>query len=159
MNAVARSPETVRVLEKLLVICAEGARRYRHAADAVKEPTLHRVLARGAARREEIVSVLTNALVELDREPTHHRSVAGAVHCEGLDALVIPSAQDERAVLHECARGERATLAAFASALGRSLPDEIHDVIQAQLGRVLETSSALRYAQRSLDQRDTKDAG
>ncbi len=146
--------EAVRILEKLLVVCADGARGYRHAADAVKEPRLHRVLARSAAHREAIECVLTGALVELGHKPSHHGSAIGAAHRAWLDALVILAADDPRTILRECERGERVTIEAFSSALGGSLPDAVHDVIQTQLGRVLEASASLRHEQSVLDDID-----
>ncbi|MDF2693905.1 MAG: hypothetical protein K0S65_2288 [Labilithrix sp.] len=139
-----RADDPVRVLERLLVLCADGAAGYRQAAAAVTEPRLHRRLARSAALREESGSVLTCALVALGRKPEHHGSLAGTMHRRWLDAVALVSPNGPLAILRECERGERETLEAFSTALGRSLPADVHSMVQSQLGRVLEASAALR---------------
>lgn len=148
--------DPIRVLERLLVLCADGAAGYRHAAAMVKSPErLHQVLAQNAAHREEIESVLAYALVGLGEKPEHHGSIRGAVHRGWLDALAAfaPDAPNAiRAVLHECERGEQKTIEGFTAALGRSLPKEIHDAVQSQLGRVLEAAAALRRESMALDE-------
>ena len=138
------TPETIHALDRLLVLCADGAEGYRHAAGAVDDPTVHRFLAKRAAEREEIVSVLTNTLVAIGYKPGHHGSVQGAVHRRWLDAIGLLKRNSVQAILHECERGEQETIAGFTAALGRGLPEEIHAVVQSQLGRVLEAGAALR---------------
>ena len=91
--------------------------------------------------------MLTYALVELGHKPTHHDTVLGAAHRGWLDALGILSSDNPRQILHECERGERVTIEAFSAALGRALPTKVHDIVQSQLGRVLEASAALRHEQ------------
>ncbi len=141
----------VDVLQRLLVVCADGTAGYRHAAAHVPDRSIHAMLARNAAQREEMESVLTYALVELGFKPSHHGSVAGAVHRRWLGALPAVKTNPTRAILRECQRGERETIEAFAAALGRSLPDEVHNVVQSQLGRVLEASAALGREVLALD--------
>jgi uncharacterized protein (TIGR02284 family) len=136
--------EPIEVLDKLLVLAADGVEGYRHAADAVKSPGIRRTLQKSAADREEIVSVLTNTLVSLGYKPSHHGSIPGAVHRRWLDALRPLTHGSAEAILKECQRGEQATIAGFSHALGRGLPEDIHAVVQAQLGRVLMSSARLR---------------
>src|SRR5690242_18769057 len=64
--------EVIRALDHLLMLSADGAEGYRHAAAAVEDPRIHRLLAKHAAEREEIACVLTNTLVSLGHKPTHH---------------------------------------------------------------------------------------
>ena len=142
----------VDVLQRLLVVCADGAAGYRHAAAGIPDRTIHAMLARNAAQREEMESVLTYALVELGFKPSHHGSVAGAVHRRWLDALPAVKSNATRSILRECQRGERETIEAFAAALGRSLPNNVHNIVQSQLGRVLEASAALGREVLALDE-------
>ena len=156
MNTSSTQPTDVAidVLQRLLVVCADGAAGYRHAAAGIPDRSIHAMLARNAAQREEVESVLTYALVELGFKPSHHGSVAGAVHRRWLDTLPAVKADATRAILHECQRGERETIEAFSAALGRSLPTSVHNVVQSQLGRVLEASAALGREVLALDEGD-----
>jgi uncharacterized protein (TIGR02284 family) len=147
----SETDDAVRVVEKLLAVCTDGARGYRHAADAVSTPRLHRILARSAAQREEIAHVLTCALVELGHKPAHHGTALGAAHRGWLDVLAILSSDHPRQILRECTRGELETIQVFSAALGRGLPPNVHDVIQSQLRRVLEASATLRHEQTLLE--------
>lgn len=151
-TAARATDDAVHVLQRLLVVCADGAAGYRHAAAGVPERSIHAVLARNAAQREEMGCVLTYALVELGQKPSHHGSVAGAAHRRWLDALSAVKSDATKAILHECQRGERETIEAFTAALGRSLPERVHTVVQSQLGRVLEASAALGREVLALDE-------
>jgi uncharacterized protein (TIGR02284 family) len=154
-----RADDPGRVLERLLVLCADGAAGYREAAAAVAEPRLHRWLARSAAQREEIGSVLTYALVELGRTPEHRGSLAGAVHRHWRSAVVSVSPDGPHAILRECERGEQETIKAFSTALGRSLPADVHSTVQSQLGRVLVASAALRGEMQALEENPSPRGG
>jgi uncharacterized protein (TIGR02284 family) len=135
--------EAIRALVHLLVICEDGVEGYRHAAAAVDDAAIQRVLAANAARREEVVSVLGYALVALGKKPPHHHgSLEGAVHRAFLDLEKLVGASG-RTITRECQRGERATIAAFAETLALDLPADVKATVQSQLGRILEASEAL----------------
>jgi uncharacterized protein (TIGR02284 family) len=133
--------DDIRVLEQLLVSCQDGVEGYRRAAGDVEDEHVRRFLEHAAAEREEIASVMTNALVALGYKPAHHGSALGAVHRRWID--VVARARSTSAILHECQRGERETLAAFSSAAGRELREDVREVVQSQLGRLLQASAAL----------------
>jgi uncharacterized protein (TIGR02284 family) len=126
---------SITTLRHLLDVCTDGIEGYRKAAEAISDPTIHRVLARNAAEREEIAAVLTNALVTLGHPPPHHGTIEGALHRGWLRALGVAHAGDT--ILRECMRGERVTIDAFAEALASELPSEVRSVVQSQLSRVL----------------------
>ncbi|MDB4939331.1 MAG: hypothetical protein JWP87_6303 [Labilithrix sp.] len=131
-------------LERLLTICSDGVEGYRVAAAKVGAPHLHALLQRNEVEREEIASVLTNALVELGAKPDHHGSLAGAVHRGWVGALGSVHADD--AIVRECTRGDQVTLAAFAEALSHELPADIRDRIESLLRRVLRALERLSSA-------------
>ena len=123
-----------RALERLLTICSDGVEGYRRGAASVRAPHLHALLQRNEVEREEIVSVLINALVELGAKRDHGGSLTGALHRGWLGALRATHA--EHAVLRECVRGDEVTLAAFAEALSHDLPTDIRARVDIQRGRV-----------------------
>lgn len=134
MNTNTTNQAAIHTLQHLLDVCTDGIEGYRRAAAAI-EGEAHGVLARNAAEREEIAAVLTNELVALGHPPPHHGSVGGAMHRGWLMALGAVHA--ERPLLHECMRGERATVDAFAQALAAELPPRSRSIVQSQLSRVL----------------------
>lgn len=128
-------------VERVLSACSDGVEGYRRALASVRSPELHAVLNQNVVEREEIASVMTNTLVELGRKPEHRGTLAGAAHRGWLGALGMTHADD--AILRECKRGERATIAAFADALAHDLPREIRERVHAQLRRVLSALERL----------------
>jgi uncharacterized protein (TIGR02284 family) len=145
--------DPIHVLNHLLVLCSDAAAGYRDAAHAVRDPNIRKVLERNAAEREEIASVITYKLVELGYKPAHHGSVAGAAHRAWLMTTATLDPGDTVALLNACATGERETLAQFSAALGRPLPEDVHAVVQSQLGRVLSASAALQHARSDVEGR------
>jgi len=133
--------DAAHALERLVTVCADGVEGYRLAAAAVRAPQLHALLQRNEVEREEIASVLTNALAELGAKRDHGGSLAGALHRGWLGALGATHADD--AIIRECARGDHATLAAFAEALSHELPTDLRDRVQAQRGRVVSALERL----------------
>lgn len=125
----------VTTLLHLLDVCTDGIEGYRRAAETIATPKVHRALAQNAAEREEVAAILTNLLVELGHPPPHRGTVEGALHRGWLRAL--GALHKEDAILHECLRGERATIDAFAQALASELPHDVRTAVQSQLSRVL----------------------
>lgn len=136
--------EAIEVMEHLLELCADGVEGYRHAAEGMTDPALRRELHARSAEREEIVAVLTNALVELGHKPRHHGTVLGAAHRRWMDFLARAKHDPTLTLLDECARGEHDTIEAFVRAAGRPLPAPVLDVVRTQLGRVIRAGAALR---------------
>jgi uncharacterized protein (TIGR02284 family) len=141
-HATGSPTEGIRALARLLTVCADGVEGYRVAAAKVGTPHLRAVLQRNEVEREEITSVLTNALAELGAKHDHHGSIAGAVH-RGWVAGFLGTAHADEAIVRECRRGDQVTLGAFAEALSHELPPAIRDRVEAQLGRVLHALERL----------------
>ena len=121
-------------LQGLVKVCSDGVEGYRCAAAVARDPDLRTLLARLEVEREEIASVVTCAGIELGIKSDHGGSLAGAAHRRFLTAAGVLHA--DAAIAHECARGDTATLAAFAEALSHPLPEEIRGRVHAQVARV-----------------------
>ena len=128
------STDGAHALERLLTICSDGVEGYRRATASVRAPHLHALLQRNEVEREEIASVLTNALVEIGAQREHGGSLKGALHRGWLGALRTTHA--DGAIVRECMRGDEVTLAAFTEALTHSLPADIRQRVDVQRGRV-----------------------
>jgi uncharacterized protein (TIGR02284 family) len=135
------SNDGARALERLLTVCSDGVEGYRRATAAVRASEIRAVLQRNEVEREEIASVVTNALVELGAKGGHGGSLAGAAHRDFLAALGATHA--DAAIVHECLRGDQVTLGAFAEALSHDLPAEIGSRISAQQARVVHAVERL----------------
>ena len=136
-------PEIVHVLERLQTMCTDGVEGYRIAASRVKQPQLHAALERNRVERDEMVAVIINMLVEFRKKHSHHGSVAGALHRGLVNALGVAHADD--IVVHECKRGDEATLAVFDEALRCELEAEDRERIErlrAHLAAALERLAA-----------------
>ena len=126
--------ESAVALQRLVTVCSDGVEGYRSAAAVVSDPQLRALLARIEVEREEIASVVTCAAIELGIKSGHAGSLAGAAHRRFLTAAGALHA--DAAIVHECARGDSATLVAFAEAMTHPLPEEIRRRLHAQLVRV-----------------------
>ncbi len=127
--------EPAQAIERLRTVCADAVAGYRVAAASVQTPHLRALLQRNEVEREEVLSVLTNVLVDLGAHPAHGGSLTAAVHRGWLGALGASHADD--AITRECLRGDQVTVAAFAEALSHELPEAARARVQAQLNRVL----------------------
>lgn len=141
---MARAKDAVHILDQLVTLCGDAILGYREAARVTVDSEVRSLLERNASEREEIASVLTYKLIELGHEPRHDRSIAGAIHRRYLETMAAVTPGDPARVLDACATGERETLAQFSFALGQALPDDVHNVVQSQLGRVLSACAALQ---------------
>lgn len=128
-------------LERLLTICSDGVEGYRRATTIVRDPHLHALLQRNEVEREEIASVLTNALVEIGAKRDHRGSLMGALHRGWMGALRATHADD--AIVRECVRGDEVTLAAFTEALSHELPAQVRHRVHRQRGRVASALARL----------------
>ena len=138
------STDGTRTLQRLLTICSDGVEGYRRATASVRAPNLHALLQRNEVEREEIASVITNALVEIGAKREHGGSLTGALHRGWLGALRTTHADD--AIVRECMRGDETTLAAFTDALTHSLPADIRQRVDAQRRRVASALERLSAA-------------
>jgi uncharacterized protein (TIGR02284 family) len=145
MSESTRS-DVIDLVRHLLVACGDGIEGYRRAAEDVTSKTLQRFLNHEAAEREEIAAVLTNLLVTLGYKPPHHGSFRGAIHRRCLDAISASKERHDGAILHECQRGERATVTAFMDALDHELPEDVRGVLRTQLDRIFRATEALDAA-------------
>jgi uncharacterized protein (TIGR02284 family) len=143
--------KAIDVIEHLLVVCQDGVDGYRRAAEDVPKGRVKDFLASASAKREELASVLTNALVGLGHKPAHHGSVAAAAHRRWLDAVATVGRGSANGVLEECRRGEQQSLAAFTAALGRDLPEDAHRVVRDVFQRLLQASAALNQVAADLE--------
>ena len=141
-KATGDPTEAVRALARLLTVCADGVEGYRAAAAKIGTPHLRAMLLRNEVEREEITSVLTNALSELGGKHEHRGSLAGAVH-RGWVVGFFGRTHADDAIVRECRRGDQVTLGAFAEALGHDLPPAIRERVEAQLRRVLNAIERL----------------
>lgn len=142
--------EPISVLDHLLVLCTDGAAGYRKAASLVTNERVRHLLEDNAILREEVASVIGYTLAGLGHPRAEHGSLAGALHRRWIDTIALVEPGDTGALLRACALGERETIAAFSSALGCTLPDDVRGAVQSQLGRVLAASSALNREELNL---------
>jgi uncharacterized protein (TIGR02284 family) len=133
---------TIHQLERLLVVCTEGTAEYQRAGSLSEDTELRAALTELAEEREEMAGVFAYTLVGLGCKMDHPASLKGLVRrrfLERIEAYPGPP----RAVLEECVRSERATLARFDEVLGHELPQDVRTIVLAQYGRLLRARDRL----------------
>jgi len=137
----ATTKTTITTLEHLVEVTIDGIYGYRRARESIGDPDLHETLAAAARDREAIWDALRGVLLALGKEPPHHGTFTGAMSRGWLATL--SAAHAEKGILHQCLRGERATIDAFSHALALDILPAARNVIQTQLGRVVASLERL----------------
>lgn len=126
-------------LNRLIEMCRDGERGFRHAANHVSDPTLKTLFLDIAAERQRFVEELLPHAHRLGGAADSDGSVAGALHRGWMSVRDSLGTHDDAAILREADRGERATLAAFQGAIDGLLPPESRDLIEKQFSQVQHT--------------------
>ncbi|HBO5826077.1 TPA: PA2169 family four-helix-bundle protein [Pseudomonas aeruginosa] len=123
--------DTLDVLNDLLQTSKDGEAGFHACAEDLRDPQLK------AAMLERIV-------LELGGKPKDSTSFAGDLHRRWVDLKSLVTGKDEEAVLNECERGEDVAKHRYQAALEKSLPAEIHQVIERQYQGVLRHHDRVR---------------
>ncbi|MDQ2890519.1 MAG: PA2169 family four-helix-bundle protein [Gemmatimonadota bacterium] len=143
--------DTIGVLNDLIETCKDGVKGFRAAADAVGEArakTLFR--ARGQAI-ETAVGELSGEVRKLGGDPETSGTAAGAAHRGWIGLKAAVTGRSDHAILAECERGEDHAVNVYEDALKKSLPADIHKIVERQYRGALSNRDEMRQ----LEHRDT----
>jgi uncharacterized protein (TIGR02284 family) len=130
------------VLNHLIETCRDGERGFRLAAEKVNDPELKQLFTELSAQRSMFASELIPHAQRLGGDPAGDGSAIGSLH-RGLIALEQALRHDDRLIVNEVERGDRATLRVYFEAIGGMLPPETRDLVQRQLDELEETHSRI----------------
>lgn len=123
--------KAIKALNACIEISTDGEKGYASAAADVRDRVLKALFMQYSRQRAEFVIALQDSIRELGGFPENEGTLRGALHRGFLDARRALEGGEDRLVVVECERGERAALAAYDRAfqeipLGDHTPSALH---------------------------------
>lgn len=146
---MASDAQVVSTLNNLIQTCRDGQEGFRTAAEGVANPELKELFQRYSRQRASFAGELRDEVRRLGGEAVESGSVTGSFHRGWMDLKAALTGEDERAVLGECERGEKAALAAYREALGVDLPASTRAMVERQFAEVKEAHQHVRGLERA----------
>ena len=120
------------ILNHLIETCRDGERGFRFAANHVHSPDIKSLFLEVAGERERFAGELIPYAQRLGGHEEGDGSFSGSLHRSWMGVRDAVSGHDERAIIREAERGERAALAVYEDAVNGMLPPTARDVIERQ---------------------------
>ena len=141
--------DPVDILNGLIETCRDGEEGFRHASEAVEDPTLARLMASYSQQRAEFGRELREEVVRLGRVPAESGHLTAAVHRGWMDLRAAVASDDEAAIVAECERDEDAADRTFRQAMEGALPEVTRRLVERQFLQVKEAHDHIRSLERS----------
>lgn len=136
--------DTLDVLNDLLQTSKDGEAGFHACAEDLRDPQLKAAMLEQSRDCAAAADELERIVLELGGKPKDSTSFAGDLHRRWVDLKSLVTGKDEEAVLNECERGEDVAKHRYQAALEKSLPAEIHQVIERQYQGVLRHHDRVR---------------
>jgi uncharacterized protein (TIGR02284 family) len=141
--------DVISTLNELIETSKDGENGFRACAENVESPNLKALFEKHAQECAQGARELQAKVRELGGDPDKTGSLAGAVHRGWLNVKAAVTGKDEAAVIAECERGEDVAMAKYQTALKKSLPADVAQIVQRQYQGVKanhDQISALKHA-------------
>lgn len=136
--------ETIDVLNDLIETCKDGVKGFRSAADAVGNSPAKTLFSSRAQNIETAISQLSAEVRKLGGDPEKHGSTAGAAHRGWINLKAAVTGKDDNAIIAECERGEDHAVSVYEDALKKSLPADVHTMVEKQYRGALANRDSMR---------------
>ena len=142
---MAQQKEIISTINSLIETLKDGQEGFRQASEAVKDPELKSLFSEYSLQRSRFAGELqseAHTLGESDPETTS--STAGAMHRAWINLKSAITAQDEKAILNECERGEDVAVSEYKKAMEQDLSSPVKDIISRQYTEVKSAHDRVR---------------
>lgn len=135
-----RREKIITALNRCIETCTDAEKGYAIAAADVRDPTLKARFLAHVKERSDFVLDLQRAILELGAMPENEGTVRGALHRGFMTVKRVAEGRDDRLIVEECVRGERAALRDYERALRhvffRRLPPELRAMVESQYSTI-----------------------
>lgn len=128
--------EYIDILTGLAMTCEDGEKGFREGAEAMKDPELKALLFELSEQREGFATELETEIARLGGDPDISGSPLGALHRGWINVRDVITGHDDYAILAECERGEDAAKDAYRTALLKTLPTDILEIVRRQAAAI-----------------------
>ena len=126
----------VELLNELLETCYDGLEGFRTAASTVTSPEAIVLFQSRAQRLDEAAAELYTEVRQHGGQPVNHGHSQARVHRGWIHVRAAVATRTDEAVLAEVQRGEEEAARRYRKALGRDLPEDIHDLLADHLSAI-----------------------
>ena len=144
MAIADNAKQTISVLNDLIETSKDGEAGFKVCAEDVKRPELKSLFNERAQQCGRAAADLQQIVRQLGGDPEDDTSFSGDMHRRWVDLKSTITGKDEKAILNECERGEDVAKKHYQEALEKSLPPEIHAVVQRQYDGVLRNHDQIK---------------
>jgi uncharacterized protein (TIGR02284 family) len=137
--------DSIAVLNDLIATSEDGVNDFRSCANAVKNSEAKAFFNDRVRLIQRGLTELQNEVRRLGGHPERHETASGSTRRTSMDLeSTLAGTKDDGAVLSECARAEEAAVKKYQDALEQDLSPEVRDIVERQLGGVLENRDRVR---------------
>ena len=146
------NPSPRAVLNHLIESCRDAERGFRHAATLVTHWTMRSEFKHAADLRAQFAINLLPHAHRLGGASTADGTAGASIHRHWMDAKILLSGHDDRSVLTEARRGDRATVLAFKGAVEGDLPATVRDLVEQQYAELCLSHERLDELDRAIEE-------
>jgi len=141
LSGMTFDDDTLGILNGLIAILKDSERGYEQAADLVDNIGVKTLFSEYGNQRSGFATELANIVGSrsMDEASVPDGTPLGGLHRAFIDLRTKLSGNDDAAVLSEAERGEDTAVNAYKSALDKTLPENVREVIQRQYAAVQQT--------------------
>lgn len=137
--------DSIAVLNDLIATSEDGVNDFRACANAVRNSEAKGFFNDRVHLIQRGLTELENEVRRLGGHPQRHETASGTTRRTSMDLeSTLAGKKDDGAVLAECARVEDAAVKSYQDALKQDLSPEVRDIVERQLGGVLENRDRVR---------------
>jgi len=124
--------DVISTLNDLIETCKDGEEGFRSCAEGIGDVQMKNFFTDRAQQCSRSAGELQELVSAVGGKPETSSSMSGALHRRWVDIKSTLTGKDDEAILNECERGEDVALASYRKALEKSLPAEVHSVVERQ---------------------------
>ena len=131
--------QTIELLNDLILICKDGEKGYREAAEGIDNAFYRMLFSEYARQRSKFASELKAHVIQLGGHPDRKGSVKGTIHRGWMNLKSAIAGQDDDLIVSECQRGEQIAIKQYKDALKKDLPSKIKALLEQQMSDIVAT--------------------
>ncbi|MGB5942810.1 MAG: PA2169 family four-helix-bundle protein [Leeuwenhoekiella sp.] len=127
-------------LQALLEKNLDAEKGYKKGMTEADSPALRDFLKHQAAQRNRFATALSHELHEIGEKPKESGSTTGTLHRTWMDIKTAFTGNDDKAILEECIRGEKASVKEYDEVLsGHKVPLAVENILISQRNEIRKT--------------------
>jgi uncharacterized protein (TIGR02284 family) len=144
--------DIIEALNDLIETCEDGKHGYQTAAEGADELHIKEILLNYADQRARFTEELKEQVerfTDIEEEIEDSGSTEGAIHRGWINIKQLITGNSITDILDECERGEDVAVDTYRDALGKSLPNDVKQVIKEQYREIQKAHDHIKHLRES----------